>query len=146
MEVFRWFVWVLGVFEFFSAYQFFTSPHTVVADNTLLPHLFASNPAALCVYVAYILTLGLQRLTYAYSEKTWGTYGSLVLTHVVEVCVFVCVCQLTGSKAIVEIVRARIVESVNVAFGLEMFSLMKLKQLHFSFSFGCGGVWPCKIT
>lgn len=59
------FVWglciFLGVFEFFAAYKFVF--HGPEADA--IAKVFVLGPSERILYTTYILTLGLQRLTYA---------------------------------------------------------------------------------
>lgn len=81
-------MFVLGTFEFYSAWSFFTSPEEKCGDGKMLPLIFETHFAARLIFSVYLLTLGLQRLSWYYGTQegahTFEQWGTLLLTHLVE--------------------------------------------------------------
>jgi hypothetical protein len=75
---------ILGLFEFFAAYDFFINAETKVVTDRLYPAILASDDVARVVFCTWLVTLGCQRLTYATSKPTVGSWLSLIITHVAE--------------------------------------------------------------
>ena len=70
----------LGIFEFFAAYKYLNEG----AESFEFSAHFLTDPHAKYLYVMFILTLGLQRLTFATSDRGFFPWLCLVVTHVIE--------------------------------------------------------------
>lgn len=78
----RLIVLLLGLFEFFALYELWT---TNISDtNLLIPKDFFDDIRVKFLYSAYILTLGIQRITWSSIEINLLSWACFVLTHVVE--------------------------------------------------------------
>jgi len=75
---------ILGFFEFFAAYDFYVNADAKVLTDRLYPVVLASDPTVRVVFCTWLVTLGCQRLTYAFSEPTFGSWIFLVITHIAE--------------------------------------------------------------
>lgn len=75
---------VLGFFEFFAAYDFFVNASTKVLTDKLYPEVLATNEVARVVFCTWLVTLGCQRLTYATTRPSIGSWLSLLITHTAE--------------------------------------------------------------
>ena len=72
---------VLGIFEFLSAYACWTAP----ALPPHVPSVVQRDPSVRVLFVVYLLTLGLQRLSYGFSkDNNLMQVLALWLTHFVE--------------------------------------------------------------
>ncbi len=87
---------ILGIFEFIACYELWSKKEH---KNALLPPDFFAHEPVKMVWMAYILTLGLQRLTWSFGKYRYGDgnlplfssvagYLCLVMTHVVEACLW----------------------------------------------------------
>ena len=76
-------LFVLGVFEFFAAYKFYTDPEAAVAQNALLSRLYLDDSVK-PLYICYILTLGMARLSFFFSKGGAGPWAMLIGTHICE--------------------------------------------------------------
>lgn len=85
LKIIKAIAFALGVFEFFAIYKFWTDDAAdSMKENPLLPQLIATDYTARLLYSAYILTLGLQRLTFAVTDITVMSWLLIFVTHFVE--------------------------------------------------------------
>lgn len=76
---------ILGYFEFLAVNLFFFSAEIdLLRKHPLLPSIIITDLRVKILYCAYILTLGLQRLTFAYGNQSVGSWLCLVTTHAIE--------------------------------------------------------------
>ena len=74
---------VLGSFEFFAAWKFFFHTETSINENPLLSTNFM-NEDVKTLFVCYIITLGIFRLSFALGNKDFPSWVGLVGTHFIE--------------------------------------------------------------
>jgi hypothetical protein len=78
---------IMGTFEFYTAYKFFTDAESFSGHGQMVDSSFATNPCVRMLFSVYMLTLGLQRLQWYYgteSSHNMFQWLCLLLTHVVE--------------------------------------------------------------
>ena len=79
---------ILGFFEFFSVYQFNSLDESklIIEHAKVLPSFVIRDSSAKAIYSAFLLMLGLQRLTWAavHSETTFYSWLVLIITHTIE--------------------------------------------------------------
>ena len=74
---------MLGVFEFYSAYDFSNNFSERVDREQLLPPSF-KDPGVVSLFIAYIITLGILRLNWALGQGGFTEWLALVGAHVIE--------------------------------------------------------------
>ena len=77
----------LGVFEFLAVWSLLQTPAEVILKKQqyTLPAILVTDINAKIVFCGYLLTLGLQRLTFGLtSNENIATLSCLVITHVIE--------------------------------------------------------------
>jgi hypothetical protein len=75
----------LGLFEFYSSYRWFIDDPQQLEDHSLIfPESFSTNYEQKALLIIFLLMLGLQRLSFATSGKTIGSYVCLITAHVAE--------------------------------------------------------------
>ena len=87
----RWVVFCLGSFEFYTAWTFYTEAELRTGVGQMLPAVFAENYCARVLFTVYLLTLGLQRLTWYFSTEDRHSFEQwlcLLLTHLFEACMW----------------------------------------------------------
>jgi hypothetical protein len=75
---------LLGIFEFFSAFQFYFHGEQIVAVDKLNPGIIGTEEACKILFCTYIITLGIQRLSWALGNGGLLPWLFLLLTHLVE--------------------------------------------------------------
>ena len=74
---------LLGIFEFYSAYDFFNNAEERVKDNLVFPEIW-KDPFVIPLFMAYVVMLGLLRLHWSLGRNGIIEWTSLILGHVVE--------------------------------------------------------------
>jgi hypothetical protein len=75
---------LLGVFEFFAAYKFYFHGEQIVEVDKLTPAIIGTEEACRILFCTYIITLGIQRLSWAFGSGGLLAWLFLLLTHLVE--------------------------------------------------------------
>ena len=80
---------LLGVFEFIAALRILTlNERELVDEMTLFPVQFLVDPATKALLATFLIFLGLLRLQWSVTVHSMASWVFLVLTHVVEGCMF----------------------------------------------------------
>lgn len=78
-------VFVLGVFEFITVLDLFTSDNTALVEKyRLFPPQFITDHATKTLVAVFALFLAFLRLGWVFSGRTLGSWLCLVLSHLVE--------------------------------------------------------------
>lgn len=75
---------VLGLFEFISATGIIFHPELKGQKEPLIPPVILEQTMTRVLLAVYVMTLGLQRLTWATSRSTTYSWLCLLLTHIIE--------------------------------------------------------------
>ena len=73
----------LGIFEFFSAFDFFLNAKERVKENLVFPEIW-SDSNVIPLFIAFVLMLGLLRLHWSLGRNGIVEWTALLLGHVVE--------------------------------------------------------------
>lgn len=80
----RFICFLLGIFEFISAVQFYFQSEQTIEQNKLNPDILGTNEASKILFCTYLITLGIQRLSWALGNGGFIPWLLLLLTHLVE--------------------------------------------------------------
>ena len=84
-KAFRMLMVGLGLFEFFSASQWYMNAHKEQAATAILPvDIVATNSHFVTPWIMFLIALGCVRIIYGASPESWVTWLMTLITHIFE--------------------------------------------------------------
>mmetsp|Transcript_1204 Transcript_1204/g.1963 ORF Transcript_1204/g.1963 Transcript_1204/m.1963 type:complete len:154 (+) Transcript_1204:45-506(+) len=113
---------ILGVFEFVSAASFYFNAAERVLAERLTPAIFAENFPVKVLFCSYLITLGVQRLSWSLGSGGCAQWILMIVTHLTEWTMWCCFAtgddfrrNLTNGELFVEIATVKSPGGVHAA-------------------------------